>query len=160
MSILGEYDVDAPELLPRDPVPPGTYTAQIEASEVTATSKNTGDILKLQWRILEGEHENRVVFDNVNLRNVNETAQKIGQSQLASIRKALGVGAVKNSEELHNIPCKITVKIRPPKDGYEASNSISKYESLNATATPPAPASKPATPPLAAAPARPWEKKK
>lgn len=141
MAELGTYDESAPPAESYDPIPTGSYIAQIEESNIKDTKTKTGEILTFKWRILDGEYQNRVIFDRVNIRNASKQAQEIGQRQLASIRLATGINSPRVSEELHNIPCFIKVKIRPAgpdKSGVhrDAQNEIKGYDPIGNKSAP------------------------
>lgn len=135
MANLGNFD--ATQIDPTqsyDPLPAGEYRAIIVESEVGETKKKRegqaqeGTILKLTWEVIEGEFEGRRIFDNINLANDNQQAVEIGQRQLSGICHATGRLQVSDSEQLHNIPCILKVKVRPAKGDFEASNDIKEYK--------------------------------
>lgn len=129
MANLGNFDPSAHEDVQSfDPLPAGEYLAHVVSSEVRANSANTGELLKLEWDILGGEYAGRKVFANYNLSHTNPKAAEIGQQHLAAACKAMGLGAVQDSEQLHAIPCIIKLKIRPAKGNYGPSNDISSYK--------------------------------
>lgn len=131
-----------------EPIPAGWYTAMITESEFKPTKNGTGEYLQLRFDIIEGEHEGRVVFDRLNLSNPNQTAVDIAQRQLSSICRAVGVMAPDDSSDLHDKPLKIKVSIRPAGNGYDASNEIKAYASVDgADAAQSASAKKESTPP-------------
>lgn len=176
MADLG-YDYNAEDYKPmenREPIPPGKYEAQIVESSVDDTKNGNGKVLKLVWQVLDGEFQGRKVFDRVNLANPNQQAVEIGQRQLSSICRAVGRLRIQDSSELHDVPCVISVKIRPAKGEYGPSNEINGYAQVGelagaaapVAATPTAPAPRQAAPrqpaATAAAPASgkpPWARK-
>lgn len=118
---------------PRETLPPGKYPAHIVASEMKATSKG-GQMLVLEFEVLEGEHESRKLWARLNLDNPNPKAVEIAQRELSAICRATGQITVSDSEALHFKPVLLTVKVeapRPKPDGsgdYPAQNSIAGYE--------------------------------
>ena len=176
MAHLGEdFNPDAVE--PRDslePVPAGTYMAEIVESDVVDTKGGTGRMVKLTWKITEGACEGRRIWDQINFRNANETAQKIGQQALAELCSAAGLrGPLDDTESLHGIPMRVRVKIETDKNGqYPPKNVVQRYAPYadgEAPATTrqapaqqsqsrPAPAASAATPARAAAGAMPWKR--
>jgi len=93
------------------PIPAGDYQVIITESELKTTKAGTGQYLKLKLQVLNGQHQNRVLFDNVNIKNPNETCQQIGQGTLSSICRAVNVLTPKDSAELHNKPLTAVVKV-------------------------------------------------
>lgn len=111
------------------PVPAGTYVAIIKDSEMRTTRSGDGEYLKLTWEIVEGPQSRRLVWENLNLVNPNQTAVEIATRTLARICKACGINRpVQDSAELHGKPVKIKVTVRPASGGYDESNDI-KYHS-------------------------------
>lgn len=169
MARFGDtFDASAVEpSAPREIIPPGEYKAYIVASEMKTTKAGNGQFLALDFAIIEGEHEHRHLFANLNLINPNAQAVEIAERDLSAICRAIGRMQVSDSEELHNLPLTIVVKVRPAgpdKQGIhrEAQNEIGGYKPASgpapagynkpaaaprAAATPPPAATKAATPP-------------
>lgn len=118
-----------------DLLPAGTYTAMITASEMKPT-KTGGERLNLTFQVAEGEHQGRLVWAGLNLKNSNEQAVQIAMRELSAICRAVGVLTPKASSELHDKPLKIKVKVRPAQNGYDASNEVSGYEPLGGGSAP------------------------
>lgn len=132
------------------PIPAGTYLAQIKASEVVNTKNGGGKMLKLQFEILEGPHERRVVFDQINYVNVNPTAQLIGQQRVKAICEAVGhVGVLRDTEVLEFKPVLIRVVIKKD-DTYGDKNEIKDVKPAN-SGQPPSGRTPGSTAPAAAA---------
>lgn len=129
MAALGEFDAttvppaEAFELLPA-----GRYLAMIVESDIAPTKKNDGQIAKFTWQIVEGEHEGRKLWQNLNIDNPNEKASAIAKRELSAICHAVGKLQVSDTNDLHDIPVVVVVKVTPAKDGYEAKNEIKGVE--------------------------------
>lgn len=114
-------------------LPNGIYRLEVTESEVAATSKGDGTILKLKYGVIEPEqYAKRVIFGNINLENPSAQAQEIGQKELASLCRAVGLQEISDSEELHfkGFVAKVGLsKQRTGKDGkvYEPRNEIKRY---------------------------------
>lgn len=111
-------------------LPNGTYSLEIEASDVVPTKAGNGTVLKTTGVVIAPEaYKGRKLFTQYNLENSNPQAQEIGQRQFASLCRAIGVDAVSDSEELHFRA--FTAKIglgKPSKDGqYPARAEIKTY---------------------------------
>ena len=91
------------------PLPPAVYAAAITDSEIKSTKAGDGIMLNLTFTILEGQYQNRKVFDRLNLQNPSAKAQEIGQRALSTICRALGRMEPNDSAELHNQPMNIKV---------------------------------------------------
>ena len=74
--------------------------------------------------MLEGAYAGRKLFDRLNLVNSNPTTVEIAQRTLSAICHATGLMQVDDSEQLHLIPLIADVKVQPPKNGYDASNTL------------------------------------
>ena len=164
MSNLSSYNFNAEEIEPSssfDPIPAGWYKAIISNSEMKPTRDGYGEYLSLTLQVVEGQYENRLVFARLNLKNANDKAVDIARKDLAAICRAVGVMSPQASEQLHDIPLMIKVKVRAASGDYEASNDIGGYKAVEGANLTPAPkaASKPQTPPPAATTTKkPWQK--
>lgn len=102
------------ELLPereaQEDVPPGTYTVMVNAAPVEDAKSGNGIVCKAQLQILEGAHKGRVIFFNINVRNNNEIAEKIGHQALSDMARAVGLPRVpEHTADFLNIPFKVVV---------------------------------------------------
>ena len=160
MSNLSGYNFNAEEIEPSssfDPIPAGWYQAIISNSEMKATRDGYGEYLSLTLQVIEGQYENRLVFARLNLKNANDKAVDIARKDLAAICRAVGVMSPQASEELHDKPLMIKVKVRAASGDYEASNDIGGYKAVEGANLTPAP--KTQTPVTPSAPAKkPWQK--
>lgn len=148
-------------------VPAGWYNVIIEHSEVVPTAAGTGTILKLRYSIVDGEFKGRKIFGQLNIVNPSPMAQEIAQKQLSAICHAVNVIQCNDSQQLHNIPFKVKLKITPggikdqhTGEKYDDKNEVTGWEKSSTNvgvsggsapgATPPVTA-KPITPPPVAA---------
>lgn len=116
----------------REPIPAGWYKAVITESEEKPTKAQTGSYLQMTVEVIEGEHAGRKAFERLNLNNPNATAVEIAQRTLSSICRAVGVMTPRQSADLHDKPFMVKIKVKPAKDGYDASNDIAEYAATNA----------------------------
>lgn len=170
MAQLGE-SFDYMQVEPRDslePVPPGTYLAEVVESDVVQTKNGAGNRITLTLRITEGPCEGRQIWEGINFQHANDVAQRIGQQQLAELCAAVGMrGPLEDTQDLHGIPIRIRVKMSKPQEGYDQKNEVSRYMPLHdgaATAAPSAKAANAAVRQPAAQPAKaagggmPWKR--
>ena len=160
MSNLSGYNFNAEEIEPSsfDPIPAGWYKAIISNSEMKPTRDGYGEYLSLTLQVIEGQYENRLVFARLNLKNANEKAVDIARKDLAAICRAVGVMSPKSSEELHDKPLMIKVKVRAAQGEYEASNDIGGYKAVEGGTASPV-QQKQASPAVPSTPAKkPWQK--
>lgn len=111
------------ELLPK-----GEYLAMIIASEMKPNKARTGEYLQLTFEVIDGPGKGRKIFDRLNIRNANKTAEKIAIEQLNALCLATNVLHLQDSEQLHNIPVQIVVDIEAGKDGYDDQNRVKAYK--------------------------------
>ena len=108
-----------------DPIPAGTYTAEITRSEIKNNNSGSGNRLSLGLKIIDGTHAGRLIFQDVTLRNSNPIAQQIGRKQMAQLVSACGKSSVQDSSELHGIPMQIKVAGQ-----YDPSNEVKKFAAI------------------------------
>ena len=122
---------DATQVEPQeemDVLPAGKYAALISGSEMKPTKAGTGSYLELTFQIIEGKHQNRLLWSRLNLNNPNSTAVEIARRELSAICRAVGVLVPTDSSELHNKPLEITVKVKNRSDTGEPTNEIGGYK--------------------------------
>ncbi|HEX8349644.1 MAG TPA: DUF669 domain-containing protein [Hymenobacter sp.] len=108
-------------------VPPDWYLMAIDTTEVKPTASGTGTILAASAKILEGQYVGRKIFLNFNIQNQSVQAQEIGQKQLSALCHATRVLVVQDTSQLHNIPFRAKVKVRPAQGQYDESNEITAF---------------------------------
>lgn len=131
---MASFSFDSTTISPEtksDPIPSGTYIAQVVDSEVNPAKSGQGTNMKLVFEIIDGQFKNRKVFDNLCVQHVNAETQRIAQARLSALCHATGVVRMNDSSELHNRPIKINVGIQPEKNGYAAKNIIRGIEAAN-----------------------------
>lgn len=144
---MARFEFDAGKV-PQDdrsfaPIPPGDYMLHVIASEMIATRAGTGEYLKLTLQVLTGPYANRLIWDNLNIRNQNADAERIANRNLADLMLLLGISYIRDTEELHFKPFTARVNIREDKSGqYSPQNGV-RYRPQKQAA--PAPAPRPAT---------------
>lgn len=131
MGNLDNFDSSTTEPFSTDfePLPPGLYSTKIVESEVKNTlAGNGGKYLKLRFEVLGGEFQNRILFINLNIKNPNPKAQKIGLGQLSALCRAVGkIGIVDDSSALHDIPLVVKVDIEEGSGDYRDKNVIKAF---------------------------------
>lgn len=131
---------------PFDILPPGKYPAQIVKSDMVPTKAGTGEMLKLEFEIIDGPSKGRKLWSNLNLANPNPQAVEIARKDFSAICRSIGKASVSESDQLHFQPMMLTVKVvpaGPDKHGIhrEAKNEIGGYAALGGAQ--PAPAARP-----------------
>jgi hypothetical protein len=133
-STLDEpFDVEKEEgTPPRDLLPAGKYKAEIGPAAVGPTKNGKGQAVNLQWRITEGPHENRVLFQNILIQHESAEAQKFGRQKFKDVATACGITeTITDLDILLYKPCSIAVIIRKDKDGiYQDKNEVVRVSPL------------------------------
>jgi hypothetical protein len=147
-----------------DLLPPGKYVAQAVEGRIGPPKSGNGYALTLVWKIIEGEYENRQIWQNISFVHPKPGAQFFGQKMLNSIIAAVGCATpLSNVEPLLWTPVRIVLAIEEDKTGaYPDKNRVVKVlaldnnEAAEAAATEAAASTKPAAvTPNAQGPARP-----
>lgn len=139
----------------RGPLTPGMYQVMVVDSEIKQTQAGTGEYIALKLQVVDGEHSGRWIWDNLNIRNPNKTAEDIARNQLQMLCLAAGVTKMTNTEQLHDRPVLASVEL-DRKD--PSRNRVVGYAALSAAQTPRATKPASATPESAKSAARPWER--
>jgi hypothetical protein len=105
----------------------GWHHAFIEKTEIKPSQKGDS-YLSMAWRIMEGKHKDRVIFDNALLSGPNKD---FGHNRLKNIAFAIGhpnPNYIRDSVELTNRACYIKTRQVPSKDPrYDDETRINKY---------------------------------
>ena len=109
------------------PLPAGDYQVIITESQMKKTKDGSGQYLELKMQILNGQYQNRVIFDRLNLVNKSDVAVQIAKGTLSSICRAVNVLTPNDSSELHNKPLTASLKIRKDQEG-NPQNEVKGYK--------------------------------
>ena len=83
-------------------MPAGSYQAKVIDSEIKETKQKTGYVLYLYSQVIEGEHKGKVFCDNLNIKNSNVDAERIGLARLKKYVETFGISPkIDDSEVLH-----------------------------------------------------------
>lgn len=141
------------------PLPAGIYTTMITDSEVKLT-RSGGEMAVFTLQVIDGEHRGRRLFARINTRNPSAEAERIGQGQLSSLCRAVGVMQLTDTAQLHGKPVRVRVIIRKDDTGqYGDQNEVKGFEPVDggqSGAMAAAVAPRPAT--AAPAAAQPWKR--
>tara|TARA_Y100000401_G_scaffold96111_1_gene83066 strand:- start:80 stop:511 length:432 start_codon:yes stop_codon:yes gene_type:complete len=76
------------------PLPEGTYSVELDKAEVTATKNNDGFYLACSFKVTEGDHTKRLIWENFMLSSSNPGSQRgvnVGTDRLNKMLKSIGV---------------------------------------------------------------------
>jgi Protein of unknown function (DUF669) len=152
-------------------LPPGEYVAQAIEASIAPPKTGNGLALTLVWKILEGELENRQLWQNISFVHPKAGAQHHGQKMLNAVIAATGAPTpLQNAGPLLFVPCRLGIAIETDKNGfYDDKNRVVKVSPLDSNeaaeaASSPAPVPKPVSAPKPAGPApsgsAPWHRSK
>lgn len=129
MADISGLGFDAQQVEPNgfDLLPAGEYDAVIVDSKVVPTKAGDGKILKLQLQVLNGQYQNRTLFDQLNLWNPSQKAEQIAKGTLSALCRAVNVLTPKDTSELHNKPVRISVGVQKSEE-YGDQNKIKAYK--------------------------------
>ena len=112
------------------PLPEGWYEATITGAEVKATKSGTGKYIAIRFDITGPTHQGRLFFANINIRNANPAAEKIGKEQFAAIMLAGGLATVTDSDQLVGASMKIDLGIEHS-EAYGDKNRVKSFKALS-----------------------------
>jgi hypothetical protein len=129
---MAKFGFDVTEVEPSaprtdyEPIPAGEYVLRaVEAEEKITTSGGT--MIKAKFEVAKGEHMGRLLWQNFNIVNASETAQRIGRQQIVAWATACGKPNADDTDKLLGKPFAASVDIEPAKNGYKASNKIKAF---------------------------------
>jgi hypothetical protein len=146
------FDISAYEEPKNDfsPLPKGEYMAMVTENQMKVTKAGTGEYLALTMQIIEGKYADRKIWENLNLHNPNEVAEKIARANLKAIAEACGFAELDDTDQLNDIPFILVLDI-DRKD--PTRNRVMGYKRAGSSAAPSSFAQ------ASAAAAKPWERK-
>lgn len=123
---LNDYESNGGGSRTYDPLPKGDYKLKCTEAEEKET-RSGGVMIAATFEVVGGEHDGRKVWNNYNIHNSSEKAQKIGREQVASWAKACGKPNATSFDELLERPFTAVLDIEKGKDGYSDKNRIVGY---------------------------------
>ena len=132
MALLNINREELPQADSFDLIPEGWYVAKAKSVELKATKDGSGQYLAICWTL----ENNRTVFGNINLKNRNDVAEKIGLQQLSQLMGAVGIAKLKDSDQLVGARCSIKVGIGKKQEGYEQRNEVKAFKAIEGSEAP------------------------
>jgi len=109
-NLTGKYDPTAEAQQELGKWPTGEYLVQIVDSDVKENKSGTGEFAEIVYEAIDGPMKGRKLWANLTLTHTNNTAQEIGQRQMASLREATGVTNPNDTQDFHYKPHVIRVE--------------------------------------------------
>lgn len=122
---VAEVEVNAPA--DYSPIPEGEYTLKAVEAEEKDTSRGDGSYIKVKFEVAKGEYTGRLLWQNFNINNPSETAQRIGRQQLVAWATACGRPDADDTDKLLEKPFLASVSIEKGTGGYKDSNRIKAF---------------------------------
>jgi hypothetical protein len=121
-----------------EPLPKGEYELKCTDAEEKTTQKG-GTMIAATFEVVSGKHANRKVWNNFNIHNDSEKAQRIGREQVSAWARACGKPNATSVDELLERSFTAVLDIEKGTNGYSDRNRIVGYVAKGS-----APAAKPA----------------
>lgn len=120
-----------------EPLPPGTYRAQVDDASLVTTKAGNGKMIKVTLKITGPTHAGRLAWDQMVVAHPNATASSIGQLRFASLCVACGFEAKRpRLHELIGRPISVRLGIEKSEQ-YGDRNKVTEYRP--GSAAPPSP---------------------
>jgi hypothetical protein len=91
------------------PLPTCAAVAQIYESDLSSDGAAGSQVVRFGWEILEGSLKGRKLSTTETIKSVDAESQEIGQRNLRRICEAAGVGPIRNTDELHGKPMRLSI---------------------------------------------------
>ena len=130
-------------------MPDGEYKLAGVDAEEKQTQKKNGTYINAKFEVVDGPHTGRFIWQNFNIVNPNETAQRIGRQELVAWATACGKATADDTDKLLGKIFSAKVGVEKGTGGYADSNRIKAFLIGSPTRAP-----KPMNTPAPAAPAR------
>jgi hypothetical protein len=132
---LNEYEVEERSY---EPLPKGEYELKCTEAEEKTTQKG-GTMIAATFEVVSGKYANRKIWNNYNVHNDSEKAQRIGREQVSAWARASGKPNATSVDELLERAFTAVLDIEKGTNGYSDRNKIIGYVAKGS-----APAPKPA----------------
>lgn len=117
------YDVNDLPKSDFEPIPAKLYDGVIHSATL-AIVKNNGQQLKVRIDITGPDHQGRVVFDSVTLKNASVQAVEIGKKRLGEYIRAAGIQRLTDTDQLAGTPVRVRVGIEDKNPEYAPKNVV------------------------------------
>ena len=131
---MANFSFDANQVAPDEgrvgAIPAGWYPVSVDETEMKPTSSGGGSYLQVRFTILDGAYKNMKFWHRFNVQNASEKAVEIAFKQLSALLHAVKVLKMDRTEQIHNIPLFVKVKVTT-EQGYEPRNDITAFREIN-----------------------------
>ena len=123
-------------------MPKGEYTLKATEADLKNTKAGNGKYLSVTFEVVKGQYTGRKVWQNFNIVNPNEKAERIGREQVSGWARAAGKPNANDSDQLLERPFNCILDIEKGTGGYSDKNIITSFVTGDAPAKTSAPAEK------------------
>lgn len=110
------------------PLPKGKYLCTVEKAELKATNAGDGTYLNVMLRVSQEKHNNRVIFDKLNIQNKSAKTVEIAIQQLSALMLACGFDSIQaNPAAVVGKSVVADVGLEAAKGNYDARNKVWGY---------------------------------
>ena len=133
---MSPINIDFEDAKPLEPLEEGEYSATVIKAE-EGVSQAGNPKIDLRWEVTEGEHEGRLIFDNLTF--TQKSLWRVKQLFEAAGMDAEGEAAI-DADELVGIECNLLVSIEEGNvnqatgENYPPRNRVNKYKTLASVA--------------------------
>ena len=122
---LNEYESEERSF---EPLPKGEYELKCSEAEEKTTQKG-GTMIAATFEVVSGKYANRKIWNNYNIHNDSEKAQRIGREQVSAWARACGKPNATSVDELLERSFTVVLDIEKGTNGYSDRNKIVGYVS-------------------------------
>lgn len=108
-------------------MPKGEYTLKGVEAEDKETKNGDGTYIAATFEVVKGEYAGRKIWQNFNVTNPNEKAEKIGREQITGWARACGKPNAQDTDELLERPFQCKLGIEKGTGGYSDKNKIDSF---------------------------------
>lgn len=116
-----------------EPIPAGVYPLEVSNCELKS-SRAGNAMIACSFTVTEGEYVNRKIFMNYNVGHPSEKPRLIAQQQFSRLCLAAGLQSIQDDTQLIGARIMGKVGVRPPANGYDASNTIFDFQPMQGSA--------------------------
>ncbi|MDU0343712.1 hypothetical protein [Bosea rubneri] len=120
-AIAYSYNPDAVPSSGYQPMPAGEYQMEIVESDYAPSCDGLGMVLRCKAQVIGAEFDLRPYYLNFTLEHRDEARQERGQRDFAGLRRATGVLAPTDTQQLHFVPFRVFIGVQE-----DASRNIVK----------------------------------
>jgi len=108
-------------------MPKAEYTLKATEAEEKEAKNGNGSYIAAVFEVVKGEHAGRKVWQNFNINNSSEKAEKIGREQVVGWARACGKPNAQDTDELLERNFQAKLDIEKGTGGYADKNKISAF---------------------------------